>query len=165
MVARVVNKSVVREHDALGIASAPVVVDVAFVPRAALGVGQLAVIVVEHAAAYGLARAHGLQVALARHPTSLASLDLAYEVAALFKMFGDKTRVMIMQVLHHNELNVCEISYLLNMTHSAISHQLATLKMVNLVKSRKSGKEVYYSLADDHVKSIIALGKEHIQEG
>ena len=62
------------------------------------------------------------------------------EMAVLFKMFADATRLKILQSLINTELNVCEIAYLLNMTHSAISHQLATLKMVNLVKSRKSGK-------------------------
>ena len=86
------------------------------------------------------------------------------EMAILFKMFADSTRLKILQSLINTELNVCEIAYLLNMTHSAISHQLATLKMVNLVKSRKKGKEVYYSLADEHVSSIIDIGKEHIME-
>lgn len=86
------------------------------------------------------------------------------EMAVLFKMFADSTRLKIMNVLLYKELNVCEIASLLNMTHSAISHQLATLKMVNLVTSRKSGKEVYYSLADNHISSIIAVGKEHVME-
>jgi len=85
-------------------------------------------------------------------------------MAVLFKMFADSTRLKIMNVLLYKELNVCEIASLLNMTHSAISHQLATLKMVNLVTSRKSGKEVYYSLADNHISSIIAVGKEHVME-
>ena len=92
-------------------------------------------------------------------------IDVTEQMSVLFKMFADSTRLKIMQVLLNNELNVCEIAYLLNMTHSAISHQLATLKMTNLVKSRKNGKEVYYSLSDEHVSSIIAIGKEHIMEG
>lgn len=75
------------------------------------------------------------------------------EMAVLFKMFADSTRLKIMNLLLYKELNVCEIASLLNMTHSAISHQLATLKMVNLVKSRKNGKEVYYSLSDR--KSVV----------
>ena len=87
-----------------------------------------------------------------------------YEMSTLFKMFSDPTRLKIMNVLLNNELNVCEIAYLLNMTHSAISHQLATLKLSNLVKSQKKGKEVYYSLADEHISSIIAIGKEHVEE-
>lgn len=91
--------------------------------------------------------------------------DLTCQLAVLFKMFGDPTRLKIMQVLHHDELNVFEISELVNMSQSAVSHQLATLKLINLVKSRKSGKEVFYSLADEHVKILIATGKEHILEG
>ena len=87
-----------------------------------------------------------------------------YDMATLYKMFSDPTRLKIMNVLLNNELNVCEIAYLLNMTHSAISHQLATLKLSNLVKSQKKGKEVYYSLADEHISSIIAIGKEHVEE-
>ena len=86
------------------------------------------------------------------------------EMAVLFKMFADSTRLKILNLLLYKELNVCEIASLLNMTHSAISHQLANLKIVNLVKSRKNGKEVYYSLADNHISSIIAIGKEHVLE-
>ena len=86
------------------------------------------------------------------------------DMAVLFKMFADATRLKILQSLNNTELNVCEIAYLLNMSHSAISHQLATLKMANLVKARKSGKEVYYSLADEHVEMIIKMGKEHVME-
>ena len=86
------------------------------------------------------------------------------DISSLFKMFSDSTRVKIILVLANCELNVCEIAHLLDMTHSAISHQLATLKMTNLVKSRKSGKEVYYSLADEHISSIIAIGKQHVME-
>ncbi len=88
-----------------------------------------------------------------------------YDMSLLFKMFSDPTRIKIMYVLHNKSLNVCEISYLLNMTHSAISHQLATLKMANLVKGTKVGKEVYYSLIDEHVASILKIGKEHVLEG
>lgn len=91
-------------------------------------------------------------------------LETIEQMAVLFKMFADSTRLKIMHVLLNKELNVCEIAYLLNMTHSAISHQLATLKMTNLVKSRKSGKEVYYSLADNHVCILISSMKEHILE-
>ena len=90
--------------------------------------------------------------------------EVTESLALLFKMFSDPTRLKILEVLLDNELNVCEISELLDMTHSAISHQLAVLKMANLVKSRKDGKEVYYSLADSHVKQIISIGKEHVLE-
>ena len=85
-------------------------------------------------------------------------------LALLYRMFADPTRLKILQVLQNHELNVCEIAFLLNMTHSAISHQLATLKMSKLVKSSKKGKEVYYSLDDEHVSMIISIGKEHIME-
>ena len=97
---------------------------------------------------------------------NIEDIDIALteEMAVLYKMFADSTRLKIMQVLQNNELNVCEIACLLNMTHSAISHQLATLKMMNLVKSRKNGKEVYYSLADEHISMIISIGKDHILE-
>ena len=87
-----------------------------------------------------------------------------YDLADLFKVFGDSTRIKILVSLIDGELCVCDIASLLNMTHSAISHQLATLKMTNLVKSRKEGKTVYYSLADEHISSIIAIGKEHVME-
>ena len=90
--------------------------------------------------------------------------ETTQDMAVLFKMFADATRLKILQSLINTELNVCEIAYLLNMTHSAISHQLATLKMANLVKARKSGKEVYYYLSDEHVEMIIKMGKEHVME-
>ena len=90
--------------------------------------------------------------------------ETVYDMSLLFKMFSDPTRVKILYVLHEKELNVCEISHLLNMTHSAISHQLATLKMANLVKGKKIGKEVYYSLIDKHVDDILSIGKEHVLE-
>ena len=86
------------------------------------------------------------------------------DLGDLFKIFGDTTRIKIMYALHEDEMCVCAISELLGMTQSAISHQLKTLKTANLVKSRREGKTIYYSLADDHVKTIIALGYEHITE-
>ena len=94
----------------------------------------------------------------------MIDIEVIEEMSVLFKMFADSTRLKILHLLLYKELNVCEIASLLNMTHSAISHQLATLKIVNLVKSRKNGKEVYYSLADNHISSIIAIGKEHVLE-
>ena len=86
------------------------------------------------------------------------------DLGDLFKIFGDTTRIKIMYALHEDEMCVCAISELLGMTQSAISHQLKTLKTANLVKTRREGKTIYYSLADDHVKTIIALGYEHITE-
>ena len=90
--------------------------------------------------------------------------EVLQDLGDLFKIFGDTTRIKIMYALHEDEMCVCAISELLGMTQSAISHQLKTLKTANLVKSRREGKTIYYSLADDHVKTIIALGYEHITE-
>ena len=86
------------------------------------------------------------------------------DLGDLFKIFGDTTRIKIMYALYEGEMCVCAISELLSMTQSAISHQLKTLKDANLVNARRDGKEIYYSLSDEHVKSIIAEGFEHITE-
>ena len=86
------------------------------------------------------------------------------KLSLLFKIFGDDTRVRILLSLLNKELCVCDISNLLNMTHSAISHQLKVLRDMHLVKPRKEGKEVYYSLGDDHVAVILNIGIEHIME-
>lgn len=90
--------------------------------------------------------------------------DLLYDVAELFKIFGDSTRIRILSALLEEELCVCDICSLLSMTKSAVSHQLRILRQTKLVKNRRSGKEVYYSLADDHVASIINLALEHAKE-
>lgn len=87
-----------------------------------------------------------------------------YDLAELFKVFGDSTRIRILYVLFEAELCVCDIAQTLNMTQSAISHQLRILKQSKLVKNRREGKQVFYSLADDHVRTIIAQGREHIEE-
>ena len=87
-----------------------------------------------------------------------------YDLAELFKVFGDSTRIRILYVLSEAEVCVCDIAQVLNMTQSAISHQLRILKQSKLVKARREGKQIYYSLADDHVRVIIAMGKEHIEE-
>lgn len=86
-----------------------------------------------------------------------------YDLAELFKVFGDSTRIRILFVLFEAEMCVCDISDVLNMTQSAISHQLKILKQSKLVKSRREGKSIIYSLDDDHVRSIIAMGREHIE--
>lgn len=86
------------------------------------------------------------------------------DLADLFKIFGDSTRVRILWALNESEMCVCDISALLNMTQSAISHQLRLLKQSNLVKNRKDGKIVYYSIKDDHVKDIFSQGFLHIRE-
>ena len=90
--------------------------------------------------------------------------DKLYDLAELFKVFGDSTRIRILYVLFEAELCVCDIAQTLNMTQSAISHQLRILKQSKLVKNRREGKQVFYSLADDHVRTIIAQGREHIDE-
>lgn len=90
--------------------------------------------------------------------------DTANELSNLFKCMGDPTRVKILNILMNTEACVCDIAALTNMTHSAISHQLRVLKMNRLVKMRKSGKVVFYSLDDDHVKDIFYKGLNHISE-
>ena len=87
-----------------------------------------------------------------------------YDLAELFKVFGDSTRIRILFVLFEAEVCVCDLAQVLNMTQSAISHQLRILKQSKLVKSRREGKSVFYSLADAHVRTIIAQGREHITE-
>jgi len=90
--------------------------------------------------------------------------DALYDLAELFKVFGDSTRVRILFALFGAELCVCDLSEALDMTQSAISHQLQILRTNKLVKSRREGKQVYYSLADEHVVTIIAQGLSHILE-
>ena len=87
-----------------------------------------------------------------------------YDLAVLFKVFGDSTRIRILFVLFEAEGCVCDLAKVLNMTQSAISHQLRILKANKLVNSRREGKSVFYSLADGHVRTIIAQGREHIEE-
>lgn len=83
-------------------------------------------------------------------------------LAALFKMFGDGTRVKLLHALEQNEMCVCDLAALLGLTKSAVSHQLKALRLSNLVKFRRDGQVVYYSLADDHVKYILDIGFDHI---
>lgn len=90
--------------------------------------------------------------------------DILYDLSDFFKVLGDSTRIKILWALDENELCVCDLASLLNMTKSAISHQLSSLRQANLVKYRKEGKVVFYSLADDHVKEIYEKGLEHIKE-
>lgn len=89
--------------------------------------------------------------------------NLFYKLADFFKIVGDTTRAKILFVLDKNELCVCDIANVLNMTKSSISHQLSTLRRAGIVKCRKEGKEVYYMLDDDHVKGLFELGFEHIE--
>ena len=87
-----------------------------------------------------------------------------YDLAELFKVFGDTTRIKIIYALFEEEMCVCDIADLLNMTQSAISHQLRVLKQARLVKFRKEGKVVYYSLDDNHINQIFNCGLCHIEE-
>ena len=87
-----------------------------------------------------------------------------YDAAELLKVFGDPTRIRIIYVLCQSEMCVCDIARLLNMTQSAISHQLRVLKQARLVSSRRDGKTIYYSLCDDHVKTIFYHAMEHVME-
>ncbi len=90
--------------------------------------------------------------------------ETLYDLAELFKVFGDSTRVKILYALFEAELCVCDIAQLLGLTQSAVSHQLRVLKSSRLVKPRRDGKTVFYSLDDDHVRKIIAQGMDHISE-
>ena len=90
--------------------------------------------------------------------------ETLYDLAELFKVFGDSTRIRILYALFEAELCVCDIAQLLGLTQSAVSHQLRVLKASRLVKPRRDGKTVFYSLADEHVRKIIAQGMDHITE-
>ncbi len=90
--------------------------------------------------------------------------EVLYDLAELFKIFGDSTRVKILYALLEGELCVCDLASLMEVTQSAVSHQLRVLKASKLVKFRREGKTVYYSLADEHVIRILSQGMEHIRE-
>lgn len=94
----------------------------------------------------------------------MLSNEVSAKLSELFKMFADPTRIKLLNVLYISEMCVCDLAACLNMTQSAISHQLRLLKLYNLVKARKDGKVVYYSLADSHVTDILDKGLEHINE-
>lgn len=101
---------------------------------------------------------------IAEAKSRLPDDDTLFALADLYKIFGDSTRLRILYVLFDTELCVCDIAQLLGMTVSAISHQLRVLKQSRLVKYRKSGKSVLYTLADDHVHAILGQGMEHVNE-
>lgn len=90
--------------------------------------------------------------------------EILYDIAELFKVFGDSTRVRILSVLFEKEVCVCDIAELLNMNQSAISHQLRILKNANLVKNRRDGKTIFYSLKDNHVVTIFKQALDHVLE-
>ena len=90
--------------------------------------------------------------------------ELIVDLSDMFKIFGDQTRVKILMALESGELCVCDIAAVMNMSQSAISHQLRVLKQSNIVKTRRQGKVVYYSISDDHVKEIFEIAIVHVQE-
>ena len=102
--------------------------------------------------------------AVAQVLAALPDDETLYDLSELFRVFGDSTRIKILYVLFESELCVCDIARVLDLTQSAVSHQLRILKGGKLVKYRREGKTVFYSLADDHVRSIINQGMEHIEE-
>lgn len=115
-----------------------------------------------HAEACDLLCVH--EDAVKRVRAALSDEDTLYDLAELFRVFGDSTRIRILYALSASELCVCDIAALLGMTQSAISHQLRSLKNARLVKSRREGKTVFYALADSHVHTIIDQGMEHVCE-
>lgn len=102
--------------------------------------------------------------ALQRVRNLLPRDEILYDLAELFKIFGDSTRVKILYALLNTELCVCDLASLMDVSQSAVSHQLRVLKSSKLVKFRREGKTVYYSLADSHVVRILSQGMEHILE-
>ncbi len=107
---------------------------------------------------------HNHEVILDAVRNELPTDELLCDLSDLFKLFGDTTRMKILYSLFESEMCVCAIAELLGMTQSAISHQLKTLKDANLVGNRREGKTIYYYLSDDHVRTIVAQGFEHLIE-
>ncbi len=108
--------------------------------------------------------AHNHEIILDAVRNELPTDELLCDLSDLFKLFGDTTRMKILYSLFESEMCVCAIAELLGMTQSAISHQLKTLKDANLVGNRREGKTIYYYLSDDHVRTIVAQGFEHLIE-
>lgn len=102
--------------------------------------------------------------ALDKINSSMPDEDMLIDLAELFKIFGDSTRIKLLTALSHGELCVCDMSKLVGMTVSAVSHQLKILRNAKLVSCRRDGKTVFYSLADGHVNTILRQGLEHINE-
>ncbi len=119
----------------------------------------------------GLERTYQGEEFLAVEPEAVAKLlddlpadEVLYDLAELFRVFGDSTRIKILYALFESELCVGDIALVLGLSQSSVSHQLRLLKASKLVKFRRAGKTVFYSLDDDHVRSMIALGLEHVEE-
>lgn len=106
-----------------------------------------------------------------RHPEHIEAVrrlmpddDSLYDLSEVFRVFGDSTRIRILYALFESELCVCDLATLLGVTQSAVSHQLRILKDAKLVKFRREGKSIFYTLDDDHVRAILSLGMEHLSE-
>ncbi len=117
---------------------------------------------IEHSEVCECKQVHPGIVTLVR--SKMPEEDPVYEVAELFKVFGDSTRARIICALSISELCVCDLAELLGMTQSAISHQLRILKSARIVKNRRAGKSVYYSLDDNHIQEIFKVAFEHVME-
>ena len=102
--------------------------------------------------------------AVERVKAAMPDEDMLYDAAELFKVFGDSTRTRILSALFIEELCVCDIAEILGMTKSAVSHQLRTLRQTKIVKARRSGKEIFYSLDDEHISRIYKTAMEHLRE-
>ena len=101
---------------------------------------------------------------IARLQNDLPGDEILYDLAELFRVFGDSTRIKILYALFESELCVNDIAQVVGISQSAVSHQLRVLKTSKLVKFRRDGKAIYYSLDDDHVRSMISLGMDHVEE-
>ena len=101
---------------------------------------------------------------LPKAPPELPDDEVLYELADLFRVFGDSTRIKILYALHDDELCVQDIANAIQLSQSAVSHQLRVLKDSKLVRFRRDGKTIYYALDDDHVRSILSMGMDHIEE-
>lgn len=118
----------------------------------------------EHDELQGVEPGHDHTEVVRQVSTQLPEDDILYDLADLFRIFADSTRIKILYALYESELCVGAITQLLGMTQSAVSHQLRALKQSKLVKYRREGKTIFYSLADEHVVTILAQGMEHIEE-
>ena len=107
---------------------------------------------------------HAAEDLVAKVMEEMPEDEILFDLAELFKVFGDSTRIRILYVLFESEMCVRDIALLLNMTQSAISHQLQVLKKSKLVRYRRNGKTIFYTLADNHVRTIIDQGMEHVAE-
>ena len=101
---------------------------------------------------------------LAEIAANMPCEEILYDIAELFKVFGDGTRIKILYALLKSELRVLDIAQVVGMTQSATSHQLRVLKQARLIRFRREGKTLYYALADDHVRTMLAQGMEHVEE-